>query len=508
MTTKKEKTGETRKRKTLADAVPDIDMYWDYVNNEGKAPSDFAQSAADKAWTFCPICKTPVRRNVRFTWKADKNGVGHVIHCRTCGKRNDDNSLIRCFPGITDYWVNGKNEHDPDFYTVVSGKKAYLNCPDCGKERYLAISDAVAKDKDGHFYLTSCMDCAKAKTTKKRRQDGNIVKCCPDIYKYWDGSNECDPKDLTVNASNKIITICPECGKPVKRWATNSFKKENGIFKVRPCRRCVTSKANYHKGLRQNGPVIAECPEIDEWWDYLENDVKPDMVSRGSHFEAFLKCPACHAGFRRDIHSFISVHRNGALLPVPCPKCGYSSKGDPTDNIVVECPDITRWWHYEKNAPFKPEQFTKGSQFRAYLTCPDCGLELYTGIHSLLHTNEQGEVVVSHDGRCRKYRARKSENNILALYPEANDWWDYERNRDSLPQDFTVFSPLKAYFKCPDCSAETHRRISDAFLAGNDGVPVLFKCPYCANKKVLPGFRTMPSSSWQARIRLEVRLES
>ena len=29
--------------------------------------------------------------------------------------------------------------------------------------------------------------------------------------------------------------------------------------------------------------------------------------------------------------------------------------------------------------------------------------------------------------------------------------------------------------------------LSDAFFVGDDGIPVLFKCPYCANKKVLPG---------------------
>ena len=79
----------------LTDAVPDIEKYWDYEANEGKKPSDFGASSSEKVWTKCPICGTSVRRNVRFTWEKDENGVGHVIHCRTCGKRNNNNSLGR-----------------------------------------------------------------------------------------------------------------------------------------------------------------------------------------------------------------------------------------------------------------------------------------------------------------------------------------------------------------------------------------------------------------------------
>lgn len=67
----------------LTDAVPDIEKYWDYEANEGKKPSDFGASSSEKVWTKCPICGTSVRRNVRFTWEKDENGVGHVIHCRT-----------------------------------------------------------------------------------------------------------------------------------------------------------------------------------------------------------------------------------------------------------------------------------------------------------------------------------------------------------------------------------------------------------------------------------------
>lgn len=160
--------------------------------------------------------------------------------------------------------------------------------------------------------------------------------------------------------------------------------------------------------MGKRDPLILECPEIGKWWDE-RNDIGPDKITRGSHYEAYLTCPACHVHWRRDIHAFISIRRDGRILPGVCPECGYSSEGLPEDNVLKVCPSIVDWWDYEENAPFRPEQFTKGSKFMAHLICPDCGMNLCSGIRSLLHTDKNGDVIISHKGRCRKYRAMKSE---------------------------------------------------------------------------------------------------
>lgn len=480
-----------RDRVWLPEAVPDIDKYWNYEKNDGHKPAEFSAVSSTKVWTNCPICGTPVRRTVRYTWAPDEQGVGHVIHCRTCGKRTEDNSLMQLFPEITQYWDYSQNEHDPDYYTISSGQRVFLHCPVCTRVRQLHICDAIVKEENG-YRLSLCSECAKKQELDiRRQQDSNIAKACPDIDLYWDDRNELNPSDLTLHCLTRIYTHCPTCNKLLNRRAVNTFAENNdGTWRVLQCQKCAALDSARYKAISESGPLLLACPEIKEWWADT-NDLSPDMVTHGSHYEAELICPACHAEMRRDIHSFVTMHSDGQLRPVACPVCGYSSKGNPEDNLVAECPNIIEWWDYDANAPFKPEQFTKGSQFMAHLKCPDCGLGLFSGIHSLLHTDEDGKLCISHEGRCRKYRAMSSDNNLVTCYPEVKDWWDYDRNAPYMPEEYTLFSPTRMHFTCPVCGTGTYRRITDAFTVDENEVPTLFKCPYCAGVKPIPGVNSL-----------------
>lgn len=481
---------KSSKRVKLTDAVPDIERYWNYDLNEGKRPEDFGASGSTKVWTNCPICGTPVLRNIRFSWVKDENGVGHVMHCRTCGKRNESNSLVDLFPEIREVWLE-RNEHGPEYYPINSGQKAYFKCPRCGKERLVAICDAVQKTDDG-YRLAVCSDCQHdiADATKRGGRN-NVLDNVPDIEQYWDDRNTYRPEDMSLFSTEKIYTHCPSCGKLLKRRAYNSFvQNADGTYSVLRCQQCGATASGAERAMEQSGPLIDECPEILEWWD-AGNTIPIENLTRGSHYVANLKCPACGIRIQRDIHSVIGIRRDGRVLPVACPECGYSSEGDPEDNMLKLCPSITDWWDYQANYPYKPEQFRVGSTFRAHLRCPDCGMELFTSVSGLLRRDSSGNVIIRHQGKCRKYRAMASDLNLVKKYPEVRDWWDYDKNEGEVPEEYTLHSQKRVHFRCPVCGKESFSRICDAFNLTENGTPNLFNCSVCNNKRVLPGYNSL-----------------
>lgn len=471
----------------LIDAVPDIEQHWDYELNSNIDLKNLGASSGVKVWTRCPICGTSVKRNVRFTWEKDEKGIGHVIHCRICGKRKQDNTLVSLCPDILKYWVAEKNTHTPDYYTISSSKKITVRCPECGDMLTRPVCDSVEKDPDGKYYVCACISCAR--TVKQSRawrlKVKLLVEQYPDVKRYWiNEMNQCSLDELLITSTEKIYVRCPSCGDPLYRRCVNSFKRIDGVWTVVKCQKCAIQENSIVNA--EMNPISNLYPEIVDWWDYARNVRTPENVSYGSKIIAAFRCPECHKPFKRPVKNFISLHEGGVYRPVGCPECGYYPKENPVDNIAVLCPEIRDWWNYEKNAPHIPEEFTKGAQFEAYLTCPDCGMELYTGIHSLVATDETGQLYIRHQGKCRKYRAMASSNNLLANYPEVAEWWDYEKNAPNLPEYFTTGSSFEAYFRCRECGFESHRRITDAFVL-IDGTPSLFSYPICADKKVLAG---------------------
>lgn len=359
----------------------------------------------------------------------------------------------------------------------------------CSKPLYRPVCDSVKKNDDGTYHVAVCLECSLSAEYRRTTRENTIDKVCPDIEKYWDyEQNVYNPSELTVCAKEDISIKCPVCGDIIKRKCVNSFKQDGDKFSVIPCHKCGI---NTHVKMKaKERPISSEYFDIVLWWDKdNNNDLSYDEVSHRSKYSASFKCPECSGTFERPLRSFITVHRGGSYLPVGCPHCGYMPRENPEENLLKVCPEIVEWWDFEKNAPHLPEEYTVGSQQMAYLKCPDCGMELYTGIHSLVETLDDGTVVIRHKGRCQKFNNLKSENNIVARYPEIKFWWNYKKNTNP-PEEYTLFSPHPAHFKCPDCGSETYRRISDAFGLNKDGIPAIFNCPYCANLKVMPGLNS------------------
>ena len=475
-------------RKKLTDVCPEIVDYWDYERNP-KRPEEYSASSSEKVYTFCPECGKSLYRSVRFSRRDAKAGiVSTVIPCKKCSKHDDEKTLASMCPEITQYWIRERNGYvTPDMVMAHSAEQVYVRCPNCDKELLRPAYSCTRRDSMGRVYIPVCNDCQPLLRTDRLLQSGKTLRdVCTDIELYWSDENgDKRPEDYTKASKQQVYLNCPGCGKVLCRTVFNSVKRnDDGSYSVILCQRCGAI-AKQNAVLKEQGLSVADiCPSAIDWWDYEKNgSITPEQVYAGSNYEYYFKCPRCELSRLSTPHKFINRRANGDIVPQDCPECGFSEKEIvPISSI---CPEIKEWWNYKKNAPRVPEDFSRGSTFPAYLTCPTCGIELRSFIRDAVTIYPDGTATMTHQGKCAFLRTLANEYNLVKLFPTIVDYWDYERNALP-PERYTIHSNDSAYFKCPDCGHVKYKRISDSCRENVDGSIPFMKCKFCELERIRP----------------------
>lgn len=75
-------------------------------------------------------------------------------------------------------------------------------------------------------------------------------------------------------------------------------------------------------------------------------------------------------------------------------------------------------------------------------------------------------------------------NDLATLYPNLAEEWDKEKNGGLVPESFCDDSTTVVFWRCPTCNGSWRKSI--VFRTRKDN-----GCPYCGNRKVLPGFNDL-----------------
>ncbi len=135
-----------------------------------------------------------------------------------------------------------------------------------------------------------------------------------------------------------------------------------------------------------------------------------------------------------------------------------------TVNLIVakEC-------NYEKNGNLKPENFTANSNKKVWCKCSEG--------HEWLAT-----IANRNDGYgcpyCSGRHAVIGENDLRTVNPTLTKEWNYEKNGNLKPENFTEKSGQKVWWKCSK-GHEWQARIADR----NRGRG----CPYCSGRYAVKG---------------------
>ena len=77
-------------------------------------------------------------------------------------------------------------------------------------------------------------------------------------------------------------------------------------------------------------------------------------------------------------------------------------------------------------------------------------------------------------------------NDLASQYPELAKEWDTERNGSLTPDSISAYSNRKAWWRC-EKNHSYQAVIATRTMRGSG-------CPYCANKRVLPGFNDLATA--------------
>ena len=204
------------------------------------------------------------------------------------------------------------------------------------------------------------------------------------------------------------------------------------------------------KYVSDNALLVAE-------WDYEKNDeLKPSDVTANSGQKVWWKCSKGHE-WKAQIRS-----RNKGS---GCPYCAGKLALKGITDLQTLNPSVASEWNYETNGDLKPENFTAYSNRKVWWKCSK-GHEW----EALIASRNKG----SGCPYCVGKLALKGVSDLQTLNPSVASEWNYEKNGDLKPEDFTAYSGRKVWWKCTE-GHEWQALIANRTRGTG--------CPYCSGRK-------------------------
>jgi hypothetical protein len=208
--------------------------------------------------------------------------------------------------------------------------------------------------------------------------------------------------------------------------------------------------------------IATKHPQLVAEWDYKKNDgLCPEDFVAGSNKKAWWRCDLGHSW-----HSVISSRTGQGC---GCPYCANLKVLIGFNDLLSTEPELCLQWDYEKNAPSRPDEIAAGSNKKVWWICKN-GHSWETSIHV--------RRIGCECPYCIGRRAISGETDLRTLKPDVAAEWNYEKNGDLRPENFTVYSNKYVWWKCS--LGHNWRTAISHRSTGKD-------CPYCKGRKVLKG---------------------
>lgn len=205
-------------------------------------------------------------------------------------------------------------------------------------------------------------------------------------------------------------------------------------------------------------------------WDIERNlPLTPDDVTFGSHKRVWWTCPSGHS-----CQAMVYTRSEGA----GCPYCTGRKASPEQNSLAKQFSTLAAEWDDEKNAPLTPRDVTPGSHKLIWWRCPKGH-----SYRSAVKTRVQGSVCPY----CAGKSVLPEENSLAAEYPVIAKDWDAAKNKPLTLNQVISGTKHKVWWLCP--KGHSYRAVIAQRVQRGDG------CPYCANRKVLPGVNDLATAA-------------
>ena len=411
----------------LATVNPELVSEWNYEKNDTLKPQDFAPNSNKKVWWKC--------KN-GHEWEATilyRNRGGGCPACSNKKLLPGVNDLATTNPELANEWNYEKNGGlKPQDVIAGSGKSVWWRC------------------KNGHEWEAPVYS-------------RNLGRGCPICTQRLHISF---PEKAIYFYMRRVFPDTIENYKPA--WLG---KMELDIYI--PSRKVGIEYdgIRYHKNKSRDAEKDRLCSEQgitlirirEKGLDYEATQstvftLLEDHKSSGKHLVPGLKFLEKQLGVDLDIN--ISRDYDDIRSMV----VNYDLK----NCIAKTNPELLDEWNYEKNGQVgnTPENISAGSGIAVWWKCKKG--------HS--YRAAPNSKTSMHYGcpYCNNKRVLPGFNDLATVNPELASEWNYERNDGSTPQDFTIGSDKKVWWKCKN-GHEWEARIANRKKGSG--------CPYCAREK-------------------------
>lgn len=143
---------------------------------------------------------------------------------------------------------------------------------------------------------------------------------------------------------------------------------------------------------------------------------------------------------------------------------------------------LVNQWHPAKNGTKTPQNTASGSGIEAWWVCPISELHVWQASPAARVSQRQGCPY------CAGRKVLAGYNDLPTTNPKLASEWNH--NLNTLPiQEVSASSNKKAWWICPVGEDHVWEATINSRNQGN-------KCPFCSNRKVLPGFNDLASSEY------------